>query len=315
MNYKYIPLVLLCVVALQARAAVHDVSGSKDHRLISRYPNSIIVDYEYRDYDTCNLPTGAIEGYRDQYHTKSSLDLEGELTRITYQIEDKTSTLKVISNFEKAFESAGFEMIFGCTGRECGMQGTWGYALEQKKLLNGKQQTIRYFIGKKTVSDKNVYVAVYVMEKSTAKVLVGLNVVETKHMQDDLVAVDISSLQQQLSENGKVAMYGIHFDVDKASLKADSAKTLVAIRQLLEANADLKLYVVGHTDDTGSLQHNLELSQRRAKAVVTELVSKYGIAEDRVSSFGAGPYAPVATNGNETGKAKNRRVELVKRSE
>ena len=315
MNQKTIPLILLCVLALQVQAADRDISGSKDHELITRYPNSVIADYEYRDYEACSLPTGAIDGYRNNYQMKASLDLEGELTRITYKVKDKTSTFKVYSNFESALKSSGFNEIFSCTGSACGMQGTWGYALEQKKLLNGKQQTIRYFIGKKTVSDKNVYVAVYVMEKSTAEVLVGLNVVETKQMQNNLVAVDVSSLQQQLSENGKVAMYGIHFDVDKASLKADSAKTLVAIRQLLEANADLKLYVVGHTDDTGSLQHNLELSQRRAKAVVTELVSKYGIAEDRVSSFGAGPYAPVATNGNETGKAKNRRVELVRRSE
>ena len=315
MNQKTIPLILLCVLALQVQAADRDISGSKDHELITRYPNSVIADYEYRDYEACSLPTGAIDGYRNNYQMKASLDLEGELTRITYKVKDKTSTFKVYSNFESALKSSGFNEIFSCTGSACGMQGTWGYALEQKKLLNGKQQTIRYFIGKKTVSDKNVYVAVYVMEKSTAEVLVGLNVVETKQMQNNLVAVDVSSLQQQLSENGKVAVYGIHFDVDKANLKADSAKTLVAIRQLLEANADLKLYVVGHTDDTGSLQHNLELSQRRAKAVVTELVSKYGIAEDRVSSFGAGPYAPVATNGNETGKAKNRRVELVRRSE
>lgn len=314
-NFIYIPCIFLCFLALQVQAADRDISGSKDHRLITRYPNSVIVDYEYRDYDACSLPTGAIDGYRDRYHMKGSLELEGELTRITYSVKDKTSTLKVFSNFEKALISTGFETIFSCAGSECGMQGTWGYALEQMKLLNGKQQTIRYYIGKKTAGDGNAFVAVYVMEKRSNKVLVGLNVLETKKMQKDLVAVDISNLQLQLEENGKVAMYGIHFDVDKANLKADSAETLDAIRKLLEENADLKLYVVGHTDDTGSLQHNLELSRRRAKAVVTELVNKYGIATDRVSSFGAGPYAPVATNGSEAGKAKNRRVELVRRSD
>jgi outer membrane protein OmpA-like peptidoglycan-associated protein len=85
------------------------------------------------------------------------------------------------------------------------------------------------------------------------------------------------------------------------------------ISRLLVADGSLKLYIVGHTDDTGSPSHNLDLSKRRAKAVVQELMSKYGVAEDRLAAFGAGPYVPMASNDSETGKAKNRRVELVKR--
>lgn len=132
-------------------------------------------------------------------------------------------------------------------------------------------------------------------------------------MESDPSTVDAASLQQQLSENGKAAVYGIQFDLDKAELRKDSAETLKAISQLLEANGAMKLYIVGHTDDSGSEARNLDLFKRRAKAVVEELVGKYGVAEERLAAFGAGPYAPVARNDTETGKAKNRRVEPVKR--
>ena len=114
-------------------------------------------------------------------------------------------------------------------------------------------------------------------------------------------------------QNGKVAVYGIHFDTDKAELKEASFETLEQIKQLFEMKKELKLYIVGHTDDTGSLSHNVDLSQRRAQAVVTALVDRYGISASRIKSFGAGPYAPVASNLNEQGRAKNRRVELVQR--
>jgi outer membrane protein OmpA-like peptidoglycan-associated protein len=76
-----------------------------------------------------------------------------------------------------------------------------------------------------------------------------------------------------------------------------------------------KLYIVGHTDDTGSLSHNLDLSRRRAEAVVAGLVNDYEISGDRLTAFGAGPYAPVASNESEEGRKNNRRVELVKRSD
>lgn len=84
------------------------------------------------------------------------------------------------------------------------------------------------------------------------------------------------------------------------------------IAKLLKADAKLKLYVVGHTDNAGTFDYNLRLSKDRAAAVVTALTAKHGIAAARLLPFGAGPAAPVASNDAEAGRAKNRRVELVK---
>jgi outer membrane protein OmpA-like peptidoglycan-associated protein len=117
---------------------------------------------------------------------------------------------------------------------------------------------------------------------------------------------------KSLLDSGKIALYGIYFDSDKDSLRPDSQATLQEIAKLLNANPKLNVEVVGHTDNQGKPDYNLDLSRRRAAAVVRELVSKYGIADGRLGSFGCGFYAPVASNDSEDGKAKNRRVELVK---
>jgi len=83
------------------------------------------------------------------------------------------------------------------------------------------------------------------------------------------------------------------------------------IAKLLKNNSGLTLYVVGHTDNVGEFKNNMLLSEQRAKAFLNELVSKYTVNENQLKAYGNGPLAPVASNKDEAGRAKNRRVELV----
>ena len=99
----------------------------------------------------------------------------------------------------------------------------------------------------------------------------------------------------------------------ESEVKPESQAALQEIAKLLKDDANLKLYVVGHTDNTGTLESNMKLSQDRAVAVVNTLVSKYNIDASRLKGCGDGPTAPVATNDTEEGRALNRRVELVKK--
>jgi len=80
----------------------------------------------------------------------------------------------------------------------------------------------------------------------------------------------------------------------------------------LKQDAKLKLYVVGHTDNVGAMAANMDLSKRRAAAVVQLLITQYGVTADRLQAYGDGPYAPIASNDTEDGRTVNRRVELVK---
>ena len=116
-----------------------------------------------------------------------------------------------------------------------------------------------------------------------------------------------------INTTGHAAVYGIYFDTDKADIRPESEPTLEEITKLLSKDGSLKLYLVGHTDSTGEFAHNMKLSEARANAVMNALVSKHAIPAARLRAYGVGPLAPVASNRNEEGRAKNRRVELVER--
>jgi outer membrane protein OmpA-like peptidoglycan-associated protein len=108
-----------------------------------------------------------------------------------------------------------------------------------------------------------------------------------------------------------VALYGIYFDSGKADVKPESAETLEQIAKFLTNSPDLQVLVVGHTDNAGSFESNMDLSKSRAEAVVRALTSTYGVDAARLMPVGVSFAAPVATNATEEGRAKNRRVELV----
>lgn len=136
-----------------------------------------------------------------------------------------------------------------------------------------------------------------------------LTIVERQAMQQDVIA-NSNALNEGLVQSGHVEVPGIFFDFNKADLKPESKPALDELVKLLQANPSLRIWVVGHTDNVGSAESNITLSKSRAAAVITALAAA-GIAPGRMASFGNGPYAPIAANTTEEGRAKNRRVELV----
>lgn len=138
-----------------------------------------------------------------------------------------------------------------------------------------------------------------------------LTVLEAKAFENKMGIIPTSGeMQKQLDEKGKAVLY-INFDTDKATLKDDGKQVVSEIAKLLANNTNLKLSIQGHTDNTGNATHNQQLSQNRAESVAKELASM-GIASARLQSKGFGQDKPIADNSTEDGKAKNRRVELVK---
>jgi outer membrane protein OmpA-like peptidoglycan-associated protein len=127
------------------------------------------------------------------------------------------------------------------------------------------------------------------------------------------VIVSSEQIAKAMGAEGKVVFYGIYFDTDKATLKTESAPTLVEMANWLKANASSKVFIVGHTDMQGSVEHNQKLSRDRAAAVVVALTKEHGIKADRLVAEGVGPLSPVAGNADEAGREKNRRVEMVLR--
>jgi OOP family OmpA-OmpF porin len=138
-----------------------------------------------------------------------------------------------------------------------------------------------------------------------------LTIVEKQAMAQEVVA-SAELFQSGLKATGHVEVPGIYFDTGKAEVKGESDAAIAEIARLLKADPALKVFVVGHTDNVSSLDLNTKLSQARAEAVVQALVAKHGVAAARLVGRGVGPLAPVASNDTEEGRARNRRVELVK---
>ena len=126
-----------------------------------------------------------------------------------------------------------------------------------------------------------------------------------------MVTVKAEEMAQAINTNGRVALYGLYFDTAKADVKPESKDTLDQIAKLLTSSPTLKLLVVGHTDNVGEFGANMDLSKRRADAVIASLVGQYKIDRKRLTPVGVSFASPVAPNTSEDGKAKNRRVELV----
>jgi outer membrane protein OmpA-like peptidoglycan-associated protein len=303
------------LIALSAQA---DVAGSRDHPLISRYEGSQIVRYDQREYDEFQLMNGRAAGNpRSAGEVDPALHLEGKVTRISYELPAGVATLAVLRNYQQALEKAGFREIFACSNAECGGRDFNHSVVPYWSGFAENYEDQRYYAGKLSRPEGDVYAAVYVVRNLSEggpthnRIYTQLDVVEVAPMKEEMVSVNADVMARSIADTGRVTLYGIHFDTDKADVKPDSRPTIDQIGQLMTRLPNLKLVIVGHTDNQGSLEYNMDLSTRRAKAVEAALIESYGIAPSRLSAWGAGYLAPVASNQTEEGRAKNRRVELV----
>lgn len=232
----------------------------------------------------------------------------GRLTRMIYLNPDSRSTLEIYENYRKSLLDQDFVPMFDCALEACGpayARSAWN---RHNGLFAAADGDPRYLAGRRVTAEGTTYVALMVGRRRTQ-----LDIVEVVPMQVDKVLVDATALGKGIDGEGRVSVYGILFDTDQAKVQPESAPALAEIATLLKQRPELKLYVVGHTDMSGSFEHNLELSAARAKAVVQVLIETHGIAADRLQGHGVGPLAPVASNLSEAGRGQNRRVELVAR--
>jgi outer membrane protein OmpA-like peptidoglycan-associated protein len=91
------------------------------------------------------------------------------------------------------------------------------------------------------------------------------------------IVLSAEDIDREIKANGKASFYGIYFDNDKSDIKPVSSKTLEQMAKYLNANPKVKVYIVGHTDNTGSFEHNQKLSEARAKAVMNALTTTYKV--------------------------------------
>jgi OOP family OmpA-OmpF porin len=335
LTHKYLILTALFIaIFLNFNTAWSDsdMKGSKDHPKIPRIEGTTIFGFSESSYGEGVFMSGA------SGNELVSENVEGKRTRIVYIGPKDLSPLGVLRNYQKALEDLGeVEEVYTCKGNDCfknlGDAFIWRDSNQIPTVLGGldhlygfgyKDQI--YWYGKITTPASLFHVSVYSAVNTPADYIMGnwagktrnhplihLEVIEVSDFKPALEVVTANDMTKKISEKGHIALYGIYFDFDSDVLKTESDPTFGEIAKALNADTSLNIYVVGHTDNKGTLDYNEDLSKRRAKAVVGELTKKYGIDKERLVPVGVGLAAPVATNDTEEGRALNRRVELVKR--
>lgn len=309
---------LFCAAPALAADAPKDIEGSKDHSLLKRYEGAVILQHDHKTFDEYTVPLGMEASdakYREEQFTKS-VHLEGAVTRILYSMPQGRSTLEVMRNYEQDLKGRGFLSLYAATGKEA---ERIFYISKQFDRAYGTEH--RFNVWKLARGEGDVHVVLYAFASigdpsfrtgraAPGQTLLYAHVIVAKPMEGNKL-VGAQEMADQITTSGRVALYGIYFDTNKTEIKPESEPTLQEIAKLLKAQPSLKVLVVGHTDNVGPFASNMDLSQRRAQAVVNSLVSKYGVGKERLTPFGDSFAAPVASNKTEEGRAKNRRVELV----
>jgi OOP family OmpA-OmpF porin len=270
-------IALGCLTTSLIFAVAEDIEGSKDHPMFSRMPNFYIGEYR-KNFDSLEFPVAE----------EKTAAKEGNTTVITYSFIEDTgkkmpSPLQVLRNYQAAVVKLGGELVYEVPKDSATFklkknnQEVW---LKVGDFANGGPGEVGNYV---------------------------LSVVEIAAMNQDVVAKD---LLDALNRDGHVAL-DIHFDIAKAVIKAESQPIITKMIALMKENPELKVEIQGHTDNTGDPAGNQALSEKRATAVKTALVEAQ-IESSRMTAKGYGRTKPVADNATDDGKAKNRRVELVK---
>ncbi|MBI4890109.1 MAG: OmpA family protein [Acidobacteria bacterium] len=282
-----------------ALSAQTDAEGCKDHPLFNRLPGFHIAKCEKAQFELKRFPISPVDPNKEGSKPKV-MEVEGAFFFYRYEMEDeskKPSPLQTMRNFQNATRKAGGTVVAEYPG--------WCTAELDDTLHHGNGCTLYGVTMKFSSGGKETWAFV---ESDGQGEAYEVWVVEREAMKQDIT---VNQLQEKLEKDGFITLY-INFETASAAIRPDSMPQLEQVAQMMKSAAGIRLEVAGHTDNVGSPESNLKLSDARAKSVSAALV-KMGVSADRLMAKGYGQTVPVADNRTEEGRAKNRRVELVKK--
>ncbi|MDT0618722.1 OmpA family protein [Salinisphaera sp. P385] len=241
--------------------------------------------------------------------------VDGPLSRRVYRSPADQSPEAVLDAMAGDLREAGFEIVFRCADEACGgpafLQASPGGRHDAERFILDTG-AVGYLAARDDRPGGDRFVAVQSSASAAGEgVFTLVDVIDASPRELSAITVDAEEMGRRLDEQGRVALYGIYFDTDSARLRDASDPTLTEIGKLMRQRPDLRLLVVGHTDTRGELEYNIDLSRRRAEAVVEALVGDQDVTRGRLKPWGVGFTSPAASNSDADGRSRNRRVELV----
>lgn len=314
MNLPKLLLLLICI--FHAAHPSHGQTEAEDHPLISRYPGMTIVDNYSSEYErlTFATQTGTYSELGD------TVSVIGAHTHILYQADAASdiAPLKVFGNYVNVLKKNGFDILLTCANDECGssqflqlLHGRSPRWSDFQSFEPGVYISFSYISASKVIDGRDVYISLVIHRYGEGVTSVVQNIIEAEPLDDGLLEINLNFAD--IEANGRVILDGLYFSSGQAELLEESAVSLEIIAEFLISQPDRSFYVVGHTDNDGSHELNMELSRQRAEAVLSELRDQFNVPQTQLQAVGNGATSPIATNLEEGGKAKNRRVELVER--
>lgn len=311
----------VCLLVLFSVSFADHSIAQNNETLVSPFAGSELLG----TYEARFAPLTLLVEPLDSKKNPTVLEIEGSLLSNIYERPSNVSPFEIYKSYQSVLQSADFDILLACQDGKCNLKKsvktTYGYPkkeIENRKYIQRmKTSTQTWLVGwanhyisaKKRTEDKTYYVMIIISDK---KDLYSVDVLEVEEMEEGNIELNPKLLKDKIARVGKVVLDGIFFETGNDILKESSKPSLKIISSYLNENSNQKFYVVGHTDDTGNLESNLSLSEKRANAVVSALI-KMGVNNTQLSSHGIGPFAPASNNSSDDGKAKNRRVELVLR--
>ncbi len=323
-------LVSVCASAsAQTMGFGADIPGATDPPEVARFASSLIIGYRATAFEEAVIPTGPWNESAGDW--KDTVKISGRRTRLVYLAPRNASSGEIIDHYRQALAAQGYQRLYQCSGFDaCGNKVEQFYIDESndKKLTDShllksafsasSVQEPRIYSARRASAEGDSHVFVFAAyqdnfadSEAGERVAIFVEQVRSERTQERLDVPDAAEMSSALAQTGRVALYAIQFDSDATSLRPQSRPQLEALARMLNEQPELKVYIVGHTDNQGALQDNLDLSRRRAEAVVLSLIQNYGILGERLTPQGVGGLSPLATNTTQDGRALNRRVEIV----
>lgn len=327
-----------CIAFSQERTICPDVEGAINHPLLEKYKNSCIVAYTESKFNAVTFPISKITSNEG---ASKEITEEGKVINLIYGIDnsERATVLEVQKNYEQALKNGNFEILHSAFGRK-NISGN--YKIQSVYETFGDQKVITeyqylkpksyfrfsmsshnknvdtddaYFVARGKRAGKIYTIALFIHYNRTNweglkdNIFVIAQIVEQEDMETGQVSA--ASIEEKIKNEGKEVFHNILFDFGSDNLTQDSYAIIETLSQYLKANSTQNYYIVGHTDNVGSLATNQTLSEKRANAVLIALTTKYGIPLSQLSAHGVGQLSPLAINTTEEGRALNRRVEIV----
>jgi outer membrane protein OmpA-like peptidoglycan-associated protein len=307
-----------------------DISGGSEQPALPRVSGSKLVASERKEQGEMIIPLERIvfDLQTQKFNNFKTVSASGLLTRTLEELPAQSTPQEAARDYETSLREAKGEILF--SGTQDALDNGDDRFVDQvyhgrvpdriyNLLLLNRENA--YLAGKYNWNGRDVYVQVYTFANSEGqstslvrkgRVGVLVETVEAGPAHPPTPLVTSEQMADEINRTGRIALYGLYFDTGRTEIKSESKPTLEEIADLLKREPNLKLLVVGHTDNVGTFEANRDLSQRRAESVVNALVSGFGIAPDRLIPFGVSYAAPVASNATSEGRSQNRRVELVR---